>query len=137
MKFFLTIGLLLTAYLAPCQTSFLKEAVNRLDQALLKKDTVTLKQLLHKDLSYGHSNGWVQNRQDVIMDLVNGKFSYQKIESRDQQWKAGKDWATVRSTTAVQYLLNGKEGTLNLHVLQVWIKTNKGWQLMARQSTLR
>lgn len=117
------------------QTSFLKEAVSRLDKALIARDTVTLKQLLHKDLTYGHSNAWVETKQDVIKDLYSGKLAYTKIESKDFIWKASKDWATVRTTSAINFVLDGRQGELQLHVMQCWLKTNKGWQLVARQST--
>ena len=135
MRILLFVTLLFVHTAVFAQTSFLKEAVSKLDKALVSKDTVTLKQLLHKNLSYGHSNAWVENKQEVISDLVSGKLSYLKIESRDQKWETDKDWATVRSTTEIRFKLDGKEGELKMHVLQVWMKTNKGWQLLARQST--
>ncbi len=135
MKKWITIALLFCSSFSFGQTSFLKEAVSKLDRALVAKDSVTLKQILHKDLNYGHSNGWVETKQDVIHDLFNGKLTYQKIENGKQDWKLGKDWATVRSVTEIKLLMNEQELLLKLHVLQVWIKTNKGWQLLARQST--
>ena len=38
----------------------LKTAMQKLDKALLDKDEAVLKQVLHKNVSYGHSNGWIQ-----------------------------------------------------------------------------
>jgi hypothetical protein len=126
---------LLVSFNATAQTDFLKQAALKLDVALVKKDTVTLNQLLHKDLSYGHSNAWVENKNEVISHLVTGKLVYKKIKSKDHQWRTGKDWATLRTKTEIEYVLDGKDGSLELHVLQVWLKTNKGWQMLARQST--
>lgn len=116
------------------QTSFLKEASEKLRKALLNKDTVTLKQLLHKNTSYGHSSGWVQTKQDVFNDFASGKLSYSKIENEEVKWTVDKDWASARSTTNVTVAVNGKTVDLKLHILEVWLKTNKGWQLIARQS---
>jgi hypothetical protein len=131
---FIIAFLLLTGVVSG-QTSFLKEAVTKLDRALVQKDTGTLKQLLHKDLSYGHSNGWVENRNEVIKNLVQGKLTYKKIETKEHKWMAGNDWASVRFTMEMKGELDGKPLELMMHVLQVWLKTNRGWQLMARQST--
>lgn len=117
------------------QTAFLKEAVSKLDKAMVAKDTVVLKQLLHTDLSYGHSSAWVETKGDLLKNLFNGKMTYQKIEAGKHQWLANKDWANVRSTMDIDYIMDGKESSVKLHVLQVWMKTNKGWQLIARQST--
>ena len=134
-KMLATVSFVLCCVMSFAQTSFLKDAVAKLDNALVAKDTVVLRQLLHNDVSYGHSNGWVENKNEVIKDLVTNKLTYKKIESKDLKWETGKDWASMRSTTEIKYVLDGKDGELKLHVLQVWIKTNKGWQLIARQST--
>jgi len=118
------------------QTSYLKEAASKLDKALLAGDTVSLKLLLHKDLSYGHSNAWIESKSDVLKDLKSGKLNYTKIENKERKWTADKDWATCRSTSEIGYVMDGKEGSMKLHVLQVWVKTgNNRWQLLARQST--
>ncbi len=106
----------------------------KLDKALIAKDTVTLKQLLHKEATYGHSNGWVETKQDVIKDLVSGKLTYHKIETDSLTWKVNDNWATMRNKTTVEGSVNGTKFNLVMHVLQVWLKTNKGWQLLARQS---
>ncbi|MFN2457777.1 MAG: nuclear transport factor 2 family protein [Chitinophagaceae bacterium] len=135
MKTFFTILFFLVCSITHAQTSFLKDAVSKLDKALVSKDTIILKQLLHKDVSYGHSNAWIETKIDIIKNLYNGKISYSTIGNRDFTWTMSKDWAKVRSTADIEYTLDGKDGKLKLHVLQVWLKTNKGWQLLARQST--
>ena len=135
MKIWLTIVFVGLFGVCSAQTMFVKQAAAKLEKALVAKDTVTLKQLLHKNLSYGHSNGWVQSKEEVVKDLMSGKIIYEKMESRYPQWTTGSDWATLRTTTDLNFLMDGKEGVLKLHVLQVWMKTNKGWQLLARQST--
>ncbi len=135
MKAIITISLFFFYSLSFAQTSFLKEAIAKLDKALIAKDTVILKQLLHKDLSYGHSNAWVETKVELLTDLYNGKLDYNKIDSKDLQWIVNKDWATVRSTAEVDFTLDAKPANLKLHIMQVWLKTNKGWQMIARQST--
>ena len=59
----------------------LKNAMQQLDKALLQKDETVLKSVLHQDLSYGHSNGWVQSKSDVLNDFISGKLTYSKIEN--------------------------------------------------------
>ena len=118
------------------QSSFLKEAAAKLDKALVTKDTTALKQVLHKNLTFGHSNGWVETKDDVLKDVASGKLAYIKINYSDENWINTKDVATMRATSDVQILSpEGKPTDLKLHVLLVWLKTNKGWQLLARQTT--
>ena len=112
-----------------------QENAKFLDEALVKKDTATLNKLLHQNLSYGHSNGWVQSKKEVVNDLLNGKLSYNQIESNQLSSAQTGDVTIVRTTTSVIYVLNGKEGELKMHVLQVWVRNGSEWQLLSRQST--
>ena len=135
--FFLTIMLLFTSLIVAAQvdSAGLKEAMKTLDKALLEKDSVALSRLLHNNVSFGHSNGWAQTKRDLWNDFVGGKLVYQKIENHHPTIAAiNKKWATVRMNIATEGKLNDKVFAMNLHVLQVWMKTKKGWQLVARQS---
>jgi hypothetical protein len=49
---------------------------------------------LHNDVSYGHSNGWVETKTNIIKNLYNGKLAYKKIDHKDVKWTAGTDWGT-------------------------------------------
>ena len=138
MKLFFTIALFFTGLVAVAQndTASLKDAMSRLDKALINKDDKVLQQLLHKDVSYGHSSGWVQNKNEIVGDFKTGKMLYTKIENSSVVIVSQNNkWATVRTTTNAEGELDHKAFQLKLHVLQVWIRTKKGWQLLARQST--
>jgi hypothetical protein len=139
MKHVLTISLLFVSAISFAQVDSvsLKQAMSDLDKALVSKDEKTLVQLLHPEVSYGHSNGWVQNKTDIINDLKSGKLIYDKLESTNVNIVAiNNNWATVRtSTNATGRSTSIPTFELKLHVLQVWLKTKTGWQLLARQST--
>src|SRR5438552_822734 len=138
MRFLFMICLMIAGLtvVAQTDTASLKDALSRLDKALLNKDEPALQQLLHKDVSYGHSSGWVQNKNDILADFKSGKLVYSKIENSSVIIVSqNKKWATVRTNTNAEGEIDHKPFQLKLHVLQVWIKTKKGWQLLARQST--
>ena len=138
MRLLFTIGLFFTSLLAISQVDSvsLKDAMKKLDKALIEKDYSTLQAVLHNDVSYGHSNGWVQNKQDIVNDLKSTKLVYDKIENSSVTIAAiNENWATVRTNTRAEGSINQNAFNFNLHVLQVWLKTKTGWQLMARQST--
>ena len=114
----------------------LKNAMQQLDKALLQKDETVLKSVLHKDLSYGHSNGWIQSKSDILNDFASGKLTYSKIENNSSAIIViNKDYATVKTNTNAEGVVNGTAFKLTLHIMQFWIKTKKGWQLITRQST--
>ncbi len=136
LKSFVTILILIFTVAAYAQPADLRAAAEKFDKALIEKDTVALKQLLHEGLNYGHSNAWVESKKEMIANLYNGKITYTKIESRDFVWSGiSPTLATVRSTANIEYVMDGKPGKLTLHVLQIWRKGRTGWQLLARQST--
>ena len=113
----------------------LKNAMQQLDKALLQKDETVLKSVLHKDLSYGHSNGWIQSKSDILNDFTSGKLTYNKIENNSSAIIViTKEYATVKTNTNAEGVVNGTVFNLKLHIMQFWIKTKKGWQLIARQS---
>lgn len=137
MRFFLTIVLFFTSLIVVAQVDSveLKNAMQRLDKALLEKDSLILVAVLHKNVSYGHSNGWIQAKTDLWNDFASGRLIYNKIKNRSTAIAAiNKKWATVRTNTEVEGRVNEKSFNMVLHVLQVWMKTKKGWQLVARQS---
>lgn len=113
----------------------LKNAMQQLDKALLQKDEKALETVLHKEVSYGHSNGWIQNKNDILNDFTSGKLIYNKIENNSSAIVAiSKKYATVKTNTNAEGMVNGTAFNLKLHIMQFWIKTKKGWQLIARQS---
>ena len=113
----------------------LNETMQKLDKALLQKDEDALKLILNKDVCYGHSNGWIQTKSDVLNDFKTGKLVYNKIENNSSAiLSINKKWATVKTNTNAEGAVNGSAFKLTLHVMQVWMKTKKGWQLVARQS---
>jgi len=117
-------------------TVALKDAMSRLDNALVNKDEKALTLLLSNDVTYGHSNGWIQSKSDIINDLKSGKLDYSKIDNTSLSIAAiNSNWATVRTNTNAEGKANGNLFQLKLHILEVWLKTKSGWQLIARQST--
>ncbi len=113
----------------------LKNAMQQLDKALLQKDESVLKSILHKDLGFGHSNGWIQTRTDILNDFKSGKLTYNNIENNSSAIvKISEMYATVKTNTNAEGVVNGTAFKLTLHIMQFWIKTKKGWQLLARQS---
>ena len=129
-KFAISLLILITFFVnssfAQADSVSLKETMQQLDKALLQKDDIVLKTVLHKDVSYGHSNGWIQSRSDVLNDFKTGKLVYNKIENTSSSLLSiNKKWATVKTNTNADGAVNGTAFKLTLHVMQVWMRTKK------------
>lgn len=115
-------------------TTSLLSAVKRLELALVSKDSVQIEQLLHQGLSFGHSNGWVQSRKDVLDDMRTGYLVYNKILNESRRMFIRGKFGHVQERIKVEGFVNEKAFNLNLFVQQLWMKTRKGWKLLMRQS---
>src|SRR4051794_34201464 len=101
-------------------------------QAVLKKDTATLDKLIHPDLTYSHSDGRTQSKADFLSSPGTSK----SITFAEPLVHIYGNTALVKGNAEfVNTAASGGTTTLNLSILQVWIKGPKGWQLVARQST--
>jgi hypothetical protein len=135
MKFYLLIITVTISSLVIGQdTTGLKKATVLLNEALLKKDSSVLMQLLDNNISYGHSNGWIQAKNDVVQDFSSGKISYSKMEVSDEKLQIQKQAVAIRNITNVEGIVSGNVFKMSLQVLQVWKKTKGKWVLIARQS---
>ena len=108
--------------------------VKEFHQALVKKNTISLNQQTDKALSYGHSNGWVQSKKDLISDFETGYISYQSFKEDSITVVINENMANVRFVADVEATLKGTASKFHLKVLEVWVKKSKRWVLFARQA---
>jgi hypothetical protein len=115
-----------------------KEVLDAMDvwkQAMIKKDRAAFEKVLHPDLTYGHSSGAVETKTQTVEHLVNSKANYVAINFADTKVRVQGKTALVTGKVDYQERANGKDTTINLVVLSVWVKGPPGWQMIARQAT--
>ena len=112
----------------------LNHAIADFDKALESQDSLALRWLLHDKVSYGHSNGWIESKKEVIADLYNGKLIYKKIAATKPEINTSGNVAAARSIADIDAALDGKMMSFKLKVLQVWTWEDGHWTLFARQS---
>ncbi len=110
------------------------QSVQMLNTALVKADAKTLKKLLHKSVTYAHSNGWVEQKKELIRDLKSGKFAYRNIDLDQVNITLNENVAIVKTKGVYDINMNRQDLQFKLSVLQVWQFKKKHWVLMSRQS---
>lgn len=133
-KIFLFVLFLTYTVLQAQDTTAVKQVIDRFEEALVKRDSASIRKLLHKKALFGHSNGWVQNKDEVIRDMSSGYLVYKKIDQQSVTISVDNKYAVVKEWMEVSGNKGGTDFTIKLFVLQQWIKTKKGWQLWIRQS---
>lgn len=108
--------------------------IKEFHQALVNKNTVSINQQTDKALSYGHSNGWVQTKTDLVKDFESGYISYQSFKEDSISVSINGNMANVRFVADITATLKGTTSTFHLKVLEVWAKKGKRWILFGRQA---
>jgi hypothetical protein len=110
------------------------QAVDALTKAMIDADRATLEELVADQLSYGHSGGVIQTKAQFVDSIINKETIYKGISLTEPSAAVAGSNAIVRHTAVVDYEDKGKSGTAKIGVLQVWIKQDGRWKLLARQS---
>lgn len=137
MRFILSIVLLFTGLFVFAQTDEVKltTTLKEFHQALVKKNTVSINQQTDKALSYGHSNGWVETKNEMIKNLETGYTSYKSIKEDSLQITMNGNMANARFVGDYEVSLNGGDfAVYHLKVLEVWVRKGNRWLLFARQA---
>jgi len=112
-------------------------AVDALTKAMLAGDRAGLMAVTHERLSYGHSAGRIENRQQFIDPLANRTSVFRSITVSDQTIDVVGDDAIVRHVLRGESESGGRVNPVNIGILQVWKKQPDGWKLLARQAFTR
>jgi hypothetical protein len=107
--------------------------MSSLRSALLGKDSVSLSKILADDCSYGHTNGLMQTKAQLIRDIVSGVQNYKSIDPSDMVIKVYDNSAVVTLKSKVKMVYQGNELDLAMNVIVFWVK-KKDWVIVGRQS---
>ena len=136
MKTAVTIWLLMLAGLLQAQDAAEKLVitVKEFHQDLVKKNIVSINQQTDKALSYGHSNGWIETKTDMLKNIETGYMRYMSYKEDSLNVVVNGNVAHARFVADIVANMNGKDGNFHLKVLEVWVKKGKRWLLFARQA---
>jgi hypothetical protein len=112
----------------------LTTTIKEFHQALVNKNTVSINQQTDKGLSYGHSNGWIETKTDMIKDLETGYIAYHSYKEDSLSITMSGSMANARFIADISATLHGATTSFHLKVLEVWVKKGKRWLLFARQA---
>ena len=108
--------------------------IEQLKQAMLSGDSATLSKLTDDSLTYGHSLGKLENKQQFVHALASGESDFETLDITDQTITVKNKVAVVRHKIAANIKENGKTNAVKLAVLLVFQKDDKQWKLIARQA---
>lgn len=103
---------------------------------LINKNYDSLNWILHEQVQYIHSNGWVQSKKEVTEDLKTGRLNYTNIDIVEATVTVHQKTAVVSGKGRFTGLMPDKsEFNLSLFYTEVYIKVGKEWKLLNRLAT--
>lgn len=112
----------------------IRQNVEALREALLKADKAQLERLTADQLSYGHSDGRVQNKAEFINGVMTRKATVKSLTFPDLKIEVAGDAAIARHLYESESELDGKTNNIRIGTLEVWQKQGGNWKLLARQA---
>ncbi len=135
MKTLLTFALILCTFSAYSQSEKdLESQVEKLRLALIDPTEEGLRKLSSSSLTYGHSNGLLENQEEFIEALVSGKSDFATASFEDQSVLVEKNTGIVRHFLVADIVDGGKKNSIKIGVMLVWQKEKGEWKLIARQA---
>ncbi len=104
-------------------------------EAMERKDTSALHDLLAGDLVYIHSNTLTENKKEHISNIATGHLIYEKMTREQAKVRRYGKTALSNGTVQVRGILNKKNFEMRLAYTAVYRKKGGTWRLVNWQST--
>lgn len=105
--------------------------------AMIARDKATLAQILADEFVYHQPSGKVQNKPGYLEQVTTGEVRITKAQRYDTSTHVYGDTATVMGSTKVDLEMKGEPKVFDLYFLNVWVKRDGRWQIVARQSAFK
>ena len=135
MKTWLLFISLFVSVAGVAQKNSLQNKMQRLHQMMVERPgDFVMDNYLHDSLSYGHSNGWIETKEDFKKNMASKYIIYHSFKEDSMRVVKAGNVAYIRFIADIDVTLNGVKGHYHLKVLEVWKKKGKRWILFARQA---
>lgn len=115
--------------------SEVRQALKSRLQAMIDVNIDALDVLLADDLSYTHSTGQLETKDQLLESLRAQSIRYLSISPTDVLVRLYDDAAVVTAVTAVRVHVGGQDRAASLRTTEVHRRKDKSWLLVAYQST--
>ncbi len=104
--------------------------------AMMSRDVQALRRMLADDLTYTHSSGQLETKEQLIESIASGAFQYLAILPEGAlDVRVYGDAAVVTGKGTFRVRAGGEERSLKLRFTDVYIVRGDVWQMVAWQST--
>ncbi|MBK9016377.1 MAG: nuclear transport factor 2 family protein [Saprospiraceae bacterium] len=103
-------------------------------EAMTTKNLAFLRNVLADDLTYVHSNGLLENKEQHLANISSGKLVYSTMLPEEIKVRVHGKSAVITGIVKVTGILNEKPFDIRLRYTDFYIKEKGKWRLTAWQS---
>lgn len=112
-----------------------EKALEVLRNQMLNPTEQGLKAISHRSLTYGHSNGRIENQKEFMEAFLTGTSDFTTLDFSDIKIEILGNTAIVRHILQADSNDKGKQpAKVNIKVMLVFVKDKKAWLLAGRQA---
>ena len=104
-------------------------------QAMIDADLETMDRLCAEELSYAHSSGVRDTKQEYFEKVRSGYYDYHSIDHPVERVEVVGDTAIVAGRMTADLTVQGTRKTIDNLALAVWTKEGGEWRLLAYAPT--
>ena len=101
---------------------------------LISKQYDSLAALFSENVEYIHSNGWIENKTEIIADLKSGKLNYKRVDVSEAKVRLSKNAAILTGKGVFFVTMDNKDLEIKLLYSEVYIKEKGKWLLSHRHA---
>lgn len=103
--------------------------------AQVKGEVATLDRLLGSDLTYVHSSGALETKDEFLGGIKSGKYKYRAIATEGVVARSYGDVTVLGGQATIDVVVDGKDLHVVVRYTDVWVKRDGRWQMVAWHST--
>ena len=103
-------------------------------EAMEEKDLAFLDKVLADEVTYGHTNGLMEDRAAHLRNIASANIIYEKIEPLEMDVRTYRKSAVINGLLRVRGKYKGTPFDLQLRYTDVYQKQKGKWKLVAWQS---
>jgi len=109
------------------------QGIETMRQGILQQDKAKLDQVCASQISYGHSDGRSETKEQFMNGVMTRKQTVKSLTFPELKVFVVGNNAVARHIYLGESELDGKQTTTRIGALQVWQKQGGSWKLLARQ----
>ena len=113
----------------------LKDRFREYTEALTKHDLAALDKIWAEGYTFTNGRGEFLTKKDRMQNIKSGATQFDSISRENEEIRVFGNTAVVTGRVVLKVIYSGKEGSGPYRFINVWVKMQGRWQMVANQIT--